>query len=40
MTRHPLLDLRRTRVCFCGQTVEGGGAIETKSLIGLPVFTR
>jgi hypothetical protein len=39
MTRHPGLDLRWTRVCFCGQTVKGGGAVDTKAVIGLPVFT-
>lgn len=39
LTRHPALTFRWTRVCFCGQTVKGGGAIDTKSVIGLPVFT-
>ena len=39
MTRHPALDLRWTRACFCGQTVRGGGAIDTKAVVGLPVFT-
>src|SRR5207302_7511291 len=39
MTRHLSLDFRWTRVCFCGQQVKGGGPVDTKSVIGLPVFT-
>jgi neutral ceramidase len=39
MTRKLILDERWTRMCFCGQTVKGGGAVDTKSVIGLPVFT-
>jgi len=39
MSRHLALDYRWTRTCFCGQTVQGGGAIDTKAVIGLAVFT-
>jgi len=39
MTRRLNVDFRWTRACFCGQTVKGGGAIDTKAVIGLPVFT-
>src|SRR5205807_539185 len=39
MTRHLAIGERWTRICFCGQTVKGGGAVDTKAVIGLPVFT-
>ncbi|MBA2505014.1 MAG: neutral/alkaline non-lysosomal ceramidase N-terminal domain-containing protein [Thermoleophilaceae bacterium] len=34
----PALDMRWTRVCFCGQQTEGG-RVDTRSVIGLPQFT-
>ena len=39
MSRHLTIDYRWTRSCFCGHTVKGGGAVDTKAVIGLPVFT-
>ena len=39
LSRHLSLALRWTRTCFCGQTVRGGGAIDTKAVVGLPVLT-
>jgi hypothetical protein len=38
MSRTPALDLRWTRVCFCGQEVEGGRVGDT-AYTGLPLFT-
>ena len=38
MTSHPRLEGRWTRVCFCGQEVEGG-AVDSQAQIGLPLFT-
>ena len=34
----PALDLRWTRVCFCGQAVDGGN-IDDKAVFGAPYFT-
>ena len=39
LSRHPELDVRWTRVCFCGQTVEGGGRVASRAEVGLPFFT-
>ena len=39
MTRRLAIDYRWTRSCFCGHTVKGGAAVDTKAVIGLPVFT-
>jgi hypothetical protein len=38
MTSHPRLEGRWTRVCFCGQEVEGG-TVDSEAVIGLPLFT-
>ncbi|HEY1357735.1 MAG TPA: neutral/alkaline non-lysosomal ceramidase N-terminal domain-containing protein [Thermoleophilaceae bacterium] len=38
MSRRPNLDLRWTRMCFCGRTVEGG-KVADKPEVGLPFFT-
>lgn len=38
LTRRPALELRWTRVCFCGQRVDGG-AIDSKGVAGTPFFT-
>jgi hypothetical protein len=37
-TREPVLDLRWTRVCFCGQATEGG-EVDDRAVTGLPLFT-
>lgn len=39
MTRAPALDVRWTRICFCGQEVEGGGRVGDSSQVGLPFLT-
>jgi neutral ceramidase len=38
MTRHPAFDLRWSRSCFCGRTVEGG-AVDNRAIVGLPFIT-
>jgi hypothetical protein len=38
MSRTPSLDLRWTRVCFCGQETDVG-PVDNKAVIGLPLFT-
>jgi neutral ceramidase len=38
MSRGPNLDLRWTRVCFCGQETDVG-PVDNRSVIGLPLFT-
>jgi hypothetical protein len=38
LSRTPALDLRWTRVCFCGQETEGG-AVSDHSEVGLPFLT-
>ncbi|HYF24658.1 MAG TPA: neutral/alkaline non-lysosomal ceramidase N-terminal domain-containing protein [Baekduia sp.] len=38
MTRRPVLDLRWTRMCFCGQQTEGG-PVADRSQVGLPFLT-
>jgi neutral ceramidase len=37
-TAEPALDMRWTRVCFCGQETEGG-AVDDEAVVGLPLFT-
>ena len=39
LQRKPALDLRWTRVCFCGQEVEGGGRVDDHSEVGMPFLT-
>jgi hypothetical protein len=39
MQRKPVLEHRWTRVCFCGQEVEGGGRVDDHSEAGVPFFT-
>jgi neutral ceramidase len=39
LSRTPGLDLRWTRVCFCGQSVEGGGNVADYAMIGFPFLT-
>jgi hypothetical protein len=39
LERSPLLDVRWTRACFCGQQVPGGGRIADHSEVGLPFLT-
>src|SRR3712207_1832261 len=38
MSRTPALDMRWTRVCFCGQET-GGGRVDDTAVTGLPLFT-
>jgi neutral ceramidase len=38
LSTRPALDARWTRVCFCGQAVEGG-AVDDTAVVGLPLFT-
>jgi neutral ceramidase len=38
LTASPALDVRWTRVCFCGQAVDGG-TIDSKAVFGAPYFT-
>ena len=38
MTRLPAFDSRWTRVCFCGQEVEGG-RVDDRAVVGLPLIT-
>jgi neutral ceramidase len=38
LSRTPELDLRWTRVCFCGQEVEGG-RVGDQAVVGLPLIT-
>ncbi len=38
-TRSPSFDLRWTRMCFCGQQVEGGGQVADQSQVGIPFLT-
>jgi neutral ceramidase len=38
LRRRPSLDLRWTRVCFCGQETDVG-PVDDKGVIGLPLFT-
>src|SRR5829696_1410519 len=35
----PTFDMRWTRMCFCGQQVEGGGQVADQSQVGLPFLT-
>ena len=39
MSRRPALDLRWTRICFCGQQTGGGGAVDDNPEVGLPFLT-
>ncbi|MCW3063937.1 MAG: hypothetical protein JWN32_1109, partial [Solirubrobacterales bacterium] len=39
LTRSLPLDLRWTRICFCGQTTRGGGKVDSEAVVGLPVLT-
>jgi neutral ceramidase len=39
LRRMPGIDLRWTRVCFCGQSVEGGGNVADYAMIGFPFLT-
>jgi neutral ceramidase len=39
LSRTPGIDLRWTRVCFCGQPVEGGGNVADYAMIGFPFLT-
>ena len=39
MTRSMPVDLRWTRICFCGQSTKGGGTVDTEAVVGLPVLT-
>jgi hypothetical protein len=39
MTRGPALDLRWTRVCFCGQDLGEGRKVSSQPLAGLPFLT-
>ena len=39
LQRKPVLDHRWTRVCFCGQEVEGGGRVDDHSEVGIPFLT-
>jgi hypothetical protein len=39
MQRKPAFDHRWTRVCFCGQEVEGGGRVDDHSEVGMPFLT-
>ncbi|HEX2086725.1 MAG TPA: neutral/alkaline non-lysosomal ceramidase N-terminal domain-containing protein, partial [Solirubrobacteraceae bacterium] len=38
LSAEPALDLRWTRVCFCGQATEGG-EVDDEAVVGLPLFT-
>lgn len=38
LTAEPVLDMRWTRTCFCGQTTEGG-AVADYAMIGFPFLT-
>jgi neutral ceramidase len=38
MSSTPALDLRWTRICFCGQETEGG-RVDSKAVVGLPLLT-
>ncbi|HEV2062574.1 MAG TPA: neutral/alkaline non-lysosomal ceramidase N-terminal domain-containing protein, partial [Solirubrobacteraceae bacterium] len=38
LSRTPPLELRWTRVCFCGQRTEGG-EVDDEAVVGLPLFT-
>jgi neutral ceramidase len=38
LSREPGLDVRWTRVCFCGQQTEGG-EVDDEAVVGLPLFT-
>jgi len=35
----PDFDMRWTRMCFCGQQVEGGGRVADQSQVGMPFLT-
>src|SRR3954447_21169185 len=35
----PVFDMRWTRMCFCGQQVEGGGRVADQSQVGIPFLT-
>src|SRR3954452_15720678 len=35
----PIFDMRWTRMCFCGQQVEGGGRVADQSQVGIPFLT-
>ncbi len=39
LSRRPGLDLRWTRVCFCGQNVNGGSVSNKQAVIGAPFLT-
>ncbi|HVE67077.1 MAG TPA: neutral/alkaline non-lysosomal ceramidase N-terminal domain-containing protein, partial [Solirubrobacteraceae bacterium] len=39
LTREPVLDVRWTRLCFCGQAVQGGGRVSNRSEVGAPFAT-
>jgi neutral ceramidase len=39
LRRSPGVDMRWTRVCFCGQSVEGGGNVADYAMIGFPFLT-
>jgi neutral ceramidase len=39
LSADPPFDWRWTRMCFCGQTVRGGGPTDTAPVMGFPFFT-
>ena len=39
LQRKPILDSRWTRVCYCGQTLEGGEQVDDHSEVGQPFLT-
>ena len=38
-TADPQIEERWTRMCFCGQTVDGGGMVADSSQVGIPFLT-
>jgi neutral ceramidase len=39
MSSTPKVELRWTRICFCGQEVENGKSVDSTAVFGLPEFT-
>lgn len=39
LSARPTLDLRATRICFCGQATSDGGNVATEGRPGVPFFT-
>lgn len=39
LTRNPALDLRWTKICFCGQTTSAGHPVDDGGVVGLPFLT-